>query len=52
MRYPVREALALNALKSNCRTFPVRYAKASAVIEPKLKFVQIPLQMLFGCKTT
>ena len=47
---PVRQALALNTLKSRRRPFPVRKAEFGAVIVPELKLVQVPLQMLFAAK--
>ena len=47
---PVRQALALDTLKSRRRPFPVSEAEIGAVIVPELKLVQIPLQMLLAAK--
>ena len=47
---PVRQALALDTLKSNRRPFPVSEAEFGAVIVPELKLVQVPLQMLLAAK--
>ena len=47
---PVRQALALDTLKSRCRPFPVSEAEFGAVIMPELKLIQIPLQVLLAAK--
>jgi len=49
---PVRQALALDTLKSRRRPFPVSKAEFGAVIVPELKLVQVPLQMLLAEKAT
>ena len=47
---PVRQALALDTLKSSRRPFPVSEAEFGAVIVPELKLIQVPLQMLLAAK--
>jgi len=47
---PVRQALALDTLKSRRRPFPVSKTEFGAVIVPELKLVQVALQMLFAAK--
>jgi len=47
---PVRQALALDTLKSLCRPFSVANPEAGAVIVPELKLIQVTLQMLLAAK--
>jgi hypothetical protein len=47
---PIRQALALDTLKSRRRPFPVRITEFGAAIVPELKLVQVPLQMLLAAE--
>ena len=47
---PVRQALALDTLKSKSRPFPIGNPEAGPVIVAKFKFSQVALQVLLAAK--
>jgi hypothetical protein len=46
----VRQALALDTLKSKSRPFPIGNAKAGTIVIAELKLCEVALQMLFAAE--